>query len=109
MKPAIQTEYLHTINFTTTNFQLEHGIGGLDRIICEKAKKEIQFFPQIHKSAIVEDNLRNIYPEQLDDFTYQRLEQIFSFGVFNQYDLRSIMQWLVNCDAIPAGSYKIVF
>lgn len=109
MKPAIKTEYVHTINFATMHYQAEHGLGGLDALIQEGAHRTIMFSTNhIHQKSI-HDSLKDIMPEALDELSYQRLEQIFQEGKVEILDLRLIIQWLVNKEVLPSGSYVVVF
>lgn len=109
MKPAIQTEEIHTINFYTTQFQMEHNLSGLDNLICFHSSKTISFKVGALHGSLIEDTLKNIMPESLDDTSYKRLDEIFSNGTINLLDLRILIQWLVNKKAVPAGTYKVYF
>lgn len=109
MKPAITTEYLHKINFYTASYQAEHGLAGLDLLISEASQKEIKFSTLRINANIVTDSLENIMPEVLDDMSYKRLSEIFETGKIEFLDLRTILQWLVNKEILPSGSYSVVF
>lgn len=109
MKPAIQTEEIHTINFYTTQFQIEHNLAGLNRLICFNSSREINFKVGSLHGNLIEDTLKNIMPEALDEISYKRLDEIFSNGVITLLDLRILIQWLVNKEALPSGTYKVYF
>ena len=109
MKPAIKTEYIHTINFSTMNYQAEHGLGGLDSLIENGSNRIINFSTKhIHQKSI-HDSLKDIMPETIDKSSYKRLEQIFEEGKIEILDLRLVIQWLINKEVLPSGSYVVVF
>ena len=109
MKPAITTEYVHTINFYTATYQAEHRLGGLDALIQESAHRTIDFSTTSIHQKLVSTSLKDIMPEVLDEFSYQRLEQIFNNGIIEVLDIRLIIQWLVNKEVLPSGSYLVAF
>lgn len=109
MKPAIQTEEIHTINFYTTQFQMEHNLAGLDNLICFHSSKTINFKVGSLHASIIENTLKNIMPDALDDISYKRLDEIFMNGTITLLDLRILIQWLVNNEALPPGTYKVYF
>lgn len=109
MKPALTTEYIHTINFITKSYQSEHGLAGLDMLIEESSQRLINFSTDSIHHKMVYDSLKNIMPEALDNFSYKRLEQIFTQGNIEVIDLRLIIQWLINKEKLPAGSYIVSF
>jgi len=107
MKPAITTEYLHTLSFYTPSYHAEHGLGGLDLLVREASQKDTNLNAKGITQSSLQDTLTNIMPEALDNLSYQRIEEICHTGRVEPLDIRLLIQWLVNKEVLPAGSYTL--
>ena len=107
MNPVIKTKIIHTLYFYTPTYQSNYNIGGLEDLINFHTKKKIEFKLLGFNDSTYNETLNNITPETFDDFAKQSLDLIIRNAEINPYDLRVIIQWLVNKEVLPAGDYIV--